>query len=65
MCHNKLLNTIYLICLILLISTSLSFNQNVGPLIKSTHGEVWPKPMLQHNYNEYLKLEPEHFHFNV
>jgi len=56
---------IFVICSILLFSVPQSFNQNVGPLVKMTNGQVWPKPALQRNYDEYLKLEPKDFHFNV
>lgn len=55
----------FVICSILIFSVPKSFNQNVGPLVKMTNGQVWPKPVLQHNYDEYLKFEPEDFNFNV
>ncbi|VVC33523.1 Hypothetical protein CINCED_3A023777 [Cinara cedri] len=30
-----------------------------------TNGQVWPKPRLQHSYDQYLKLKPDNFHFQV
>lgn len=33
--------------------------------IDMTYGEVWPKPKFQRSYDEYLKLEPNDFRFNV
>ncbi|KAF0752275.1 beta-hexosaminidase subunit beta-like, partial [Aphis craccivora] len=30
-----------------------------------TNGQVWPKPVFQHNFDEYLTVEPENFRFNV
>jgi len=56
---------VLIICSILLSSVPQSLNQNVGPLVKMTNGQVWPKPLFQHNFDEYLTLEPENFHFNV
>lgn len=56
---------VLIICSILLFSVPQSFNQNVGPLVKMTNGQVWPKPVFQHNFDEYLTVEPENFHFNV
>lgn len=41
------------------------FSQNVGPLVKMTHGQVWPKPVLQKSYDAYLEFKQEHFDFKV
>ncbi|XP_025418569.1 beta-hexosaminidase subunit beta-like isoform X2 [Sipha flava] len=29
-----------------------------------THGQVWPKPVIQNSYNVYLEFEQENFYFN-
>ncbi|XP_022179120.1 beta-hexosaminidase subunit beta-like isoform X2 [Myzus persicae] len=63
--NNNLFVNAFVICSILLFSVPQSFNQNVGPLVKMTNGEVWPKPVLQRSYDEYLTFEPENFHFNI
>ncbi|KAL5244270.1 hypothetical protein ACI65C_011680 [Semiaphis heraclei] len=63
--YNNLYMNTFVICSILIFSVPKSFNQNVGPLVKMTNGQVWPKPVLQHNYDEYLKFEPEDFNFNI
>lgn len=59
-----------IICIIFLFSVASSLGENdnfnhIGPHIKMTHGEVWPKPMIQQNYEEYLKLDPTNFNFHV
>lgn len=40
-------------------------SQEIGPRVKSTRGEVWPKPAVQNKYDDILRLEPENFRFNV
>ncbi|CAI6370437.1 unnamed protein product [Macrosiphum euphorbiae] len=62
--YNSLITNAFVICSILLFSVPQSFNQNVGPTVKMTNGQVWPKPALQHIYDEYLTFEPENFNFN-
>lgn len=69
MCNCKFSNT-FTICIVFLFSASSSVGEynnfnHAGPHIQMTHGEVWPKPMLQQNYKEYLKLVPSNFNFNV
>lgn len=54
----------YIICFFAFVCFDCS-SQNVGPLVKMTRGEVWPKPMQQEKFAKFLKLEPESFHFNV
>lgn len=50
-------------------SVSLSFGEGTfhyfGQKVETTHGEVWPKPMLQNYYDGYLTLEPLTFRFKV
>lgn len=63
--NNDLLST-YVICLIVSFAVSpISSDQNVYSYDKTTHGEVWPKPVNQLSYAEYMKFEPENFRFNV
>lgn len=63
--YYDLFINVLIICSILLFFVPQSFNQNVGPLVKMTNGQVWPKPVFQHNFDEYLTVEPENFRFNV
>lgn len=63
--YNNLITNSFVVCSIILFSVPQSFNQNVGPAVKMTNGQVWPKPVLQHIYDEYLTFEPENFHFNI
>lgn len=69
MCYGAFLNTYIVICVIIFYFVPLSSGkQNVhyfGRRVETTYGEVWPKPMHQKNYDKYLKLEPDHFQFNV
>lgn len=69
MCNYKF-EKMFIIFIIYLFSVASSFGENddfnhIGPHIKMTHGEVWPKPMIQTNYEEYLKLVPPNFNFHV
>lgn len=34
-------------------------------VVTTAGGEVWPRPVHQRNHDEYLKIEPANFHFNV
>lgn len=63
--YNNLLS-MYVICLIVSIAVwPISSDQNVYSYDKTTHGEVWPRPVNQLSYAEYMKFEPENFRFNV
>ncbi|CAI6374628.1 unnamed protein product [Macrosiphum euphorbiae] len=64
--HNiSLITNAFVNCSILLCSVPQSYSQNLGPAVKMTNGQVWPKPVLQHIDDEYLKFEPQNFHFNI
>lgn len=68
MYYHTFLNSI-IICINVLCSVSFrecfGHLHHIGVNINITHGEVWPKPMLQKSSDEYLKLVSDTFYFQV
>jgi hypothetical protein len=63
--YFNLMSTVYVTLTILIVAPLQCFSQNGRPLVKMTHGQVWPKPVIQNSYNVYLEFEQENFYFNV